>query len=91
MGHSECSPITGPADSPGLFCVLEQRDAYSELCALCALLPLFVRKFGVDAALTGRLVKHLRSWDAAVCPSIDGMRVCAYHKQQIVCLSTGMD
>jgi protein-L-isoaspartate(D-aspartate) O-methyltransferase len=41
---------------------------------------LFVRQFGSDESVAGRLITQLKVWDAAGRPTSDGMRIRAYRK-----------
>jgi len=39
-----------------------------------------VRQFGADGSLAQRLIAQIQAWDAAGCPSSDGLRIRAYRK-----------
>jgi hypothetical protein len=42
--------------------------------------PLFVRQFGSDESIAGRLITQIQAWDDAGRPSPEGMLIRAYPK-----------
>ncbi len=42
---------------------------------------LFVRQFGADESLVQRLIAWIKAWDAAGCPSSDGLHIRAYRRE----------